>query len=118
MQRSKLSLPVWINNHVNDLLFLPLTLGAITYIVSWLKKDIFFELSLGFVILSASFYSFYFEYYLPQFNSRYTGDVIDVILYFSGGFAFFIMNKASLTKPFFTFETAIHKADKLGPRDL
>lgn len=82
-----------INNYVNDLLFLPLTLGALTCIIRWLKKDVFFELSFVFVHLLASFYSFYFEYYLPQFNSRYTADWIDVILYFSGAFAYFFIGK-------------------------
>lgn len=93
MQRLQMSLPTILNNYVNDLLFLPLTLGAITYIICWLKKDVFFELSFVFVFLLASFYSFYFEYYLPQFNSRYTGDWIDVILYFSGAFAYFFIGK-------------------------
>ena len=93
MQRLQMSLPTIINNYVNDLLFLPLTLGAITCIIRWLKKDVFFELSFVFVLLLSGFYSFYFEYYLPQFNSRYTADWIDVILYFSGAFAYFFIEK-------------------------
>lgn len=93
MQRLKVPLPALINNYVNDLLCLPLTLGVITYIIRWLKKDVFFELSFVFVILLSGFYSFYFEYYLPQFNSRYTADWIDVILYFSGAFAYFFIGK-------------------------
>ncbi|RDI56599.1 hypothetical protein IQ02_01158 [Flavobacterium glaciei] len=86
-------LPTIINNYVNDLLFLPLTLGAITYLIHWLKKDVFFELSFVFVLLLASCYSFYFEYYLPRLNPRYTADWIDVILYFSGAFAYFFCGK-------------------------
>lgn len=93
MQRLQMSLPTIINNYVNDLLFLPLTLGAITCIIRWLKKDDFFELSFVFVLLLSGFYSFYFEYYLPQFNSRYTGDWIDAILYFLGAFAYIFCGK-------------------------
>lgn len=93
MQRLKVPLPKLINNYANDLLCLPLALGVITYIIRWLKKDVFFELSFVFVILLSGFYSFYFEYYLPQFDSRYTGDWIDVILYFSGAFAYFFCGK-------------------------
>jgi hypothetical protein len=93
MQRSGFQLPWLINNYVNDLLYLPLTLGAITYIIRRLKKDSYFELSMGFIVLLAGYYSFYFEYYLPQINSRYTADFIDVILYFIGGFAFFFRDK-------------------------
>ena len=93
MQRLQMPLPTMINNYVNDLLFLPLTLGAITCIIRWLKKDDFFELSFVFVLLLSGFYSFYFEYYLPQINSRYTSDWIDVILYFSGALAYFFIGK-------------------------
>lgn len=93
MQRLKVPLPKLINNYANDLLCLPLALGVITYIIRWLKKDVFFEISFVFVILLSGFYSFYFEYYLPQFDSRYTGDWIDVILYFSGAFAYFFCGK-------------------------
>lgn len=93
MQRLKVPLPKLINNYANDLVCLPLALGVITYIIRWLKKDVFFELSFVFVILLSGFYSFYFEYYLPQFDSRYTGDWIDVILYFSGAFAYFFVER-------------------------
>lgn len=93
MQRSGFQLPSLVNNYVNDLLCLPLTLGAITYIIRHFKKDSSFELSIGLIVLFASYYSFYFEYYLPQINSRYTADYIDVILYFIGGFAFLFRDK-------------------------
>jgi hypothetical protein len=93
MQRSGFQLPSLINNYVNDLLCLPLTLGVITYIIRDFKKDNSFELSIGFIVLLTGYYSFYFEYYLPQFNSRYTADFIDVVLYFIGGFAFFFRDK-------------------------
>jgi len=93
MQRSGFQLPSLINNYVNDLLYLPLTLGAITYVIRRLKKDSYFELSIGFIVLLAIYSSFYFEYYLPQINSRYSADFIDVVLYFIGGFAFYFRNK-------------------------
>jgi hypothetical protein len=93
MQRLQLPLPALINNYVNDLLCLPLVLGAITYVIRSLKKDASFELPIGFIVVLAGFYSFYFECYLPQFNSRYTADFIDVILYFTAGFAFFFRDK-------------------------
>ena len=94
MQRLQLPLPTIINNYVNDLLYIPLVLGAIEFVIRRLKKDSSFKLPFGFVIFLAISYSFYFEYFLPKVNSRYTGDWIDVILYFAGGFVyFFICNK-------------------------
>ena len=89
MQRLSVPLPFLINNYVNDLLCLPLLLGAMTFVIRLLKKDNSFKFSIGFVVFLACYYSFYFEYYLPKVNPRYTADWIDVILYFSGGFAFF-----------------------------
>ena len=91
MQRLKFTLPVIINNFLNDLLYIPLILGTIEFVIRRLKKDSSFKLPLGFVIFLACSYSFYFEYYLPQVNSRYTADWIDVILYFVGGIAYFFI---------------------------
>ena len=98
LQRLHFSLPSLINNYLNDLLYVPIALGAIQFIIRRLKKDPSFKLPLGFVIFLASFYSFYFEYYLPKINSRYTADWIDVLLYFLGGFAFFFIGKKKKQK--------------------
>ena len=98
MQRFSLPLPSLINNYVNDLLCLPLLLGVMTFVIRRLKKDNSFKFSIGFVVFLACYYSFYFEYYLPKVNPRYTADWIDVILYFSGGFAFFFSEKHKNTR--------------------
>ena len=95
LQKAQLPLPQWVNNYWNDLLSIPLVLGALTYSIRWLKKDDKFEFSLGFVIVLSSYYAIYFEYYLPKNNSRYTSDWIDVLLYFSGGLLFYLFQKTS-----------------------
>ena len=98
MQRLNLSLPTIVTNYANDLLYFPLVIGAIEFIIRQLKKDSSFGLPLGFVIFLAISYSIYFEYYLPEVDARYTSDCIDVILYFVGGIAyFFIGNKRKHT---------------------
>jgi hypothetical protein len=89
LQRLMVPLPTIINNYVNDLLYLPLVLGLIEFVIRKFKKDSLFKLPIAFVVFLASFYSFYFEYYLPGINPRYTADWIDVVLYFLGGFAYF-----------------------------
>ncbi|WP_243854665.1 hypothetical protein [Flavobacterium sp. 270] len=89
MQKMMLPLPSFINNYVNDFLCLPIILGGISFAIRRLKKDPFFRLPLVFIICFAAYYSFYFEYYLPQINPRYTSDWIDVALYFLGGFVYF-----------------------------
>jgi len=95
LQKAQLPLPQWVNNYWNDLLCIPLVLGALTYSIRWLKKDDKFEFSLEFVIVLSSYYAIYFEYYLPKNNSRYTSDWIDVLLYFSGGLLFYLFQKTS-----------------------
>ena len=98
MQRLNLSLPTIVTNYANDLLYLPLVLGAIEFLIRRLKRDSSFKLSLGFVIFLACAYSIYFEYYLPKANARYTADWIDVFLYLVGGIGyFFIGNKRKHT---------------------
>ena len=101
MQRLHFSFPTIINNYLNDLLYIPLVIGTIEFIIRRVKKDSSFKLPFGFVIFLAISYSIYFEYYLPKINPRYTADWIDVILYFIGGFAFFFIgskNKIEILK--------------------
>jgi len=93
MQRLNYPLPTLINNYVNDLLCLPLLLATMEFIIKRLKKDKYFKFPIGFVIFLASYYSIYFEYYLPTVNARYTADWIDVILYFVGGLTFYFSEK-------------------------
>ena len=104
VQRLQFPLPTIINNYLNDLLYIPLILGTIEFTIRRIKKDSSFKLPFGFVIFLAISYSFYFEYYLPKVNSRYTADWIDVILYFLGGIAYFfignIKKKQSFQKKF------------------
>lgn len=91
MQKLNVPLPKFVNNYVNDLICLPLVLGILTFIIRHFKKDKFFTFPLAFVMLLATYYSVYFEYYLPKVNPRYTADWIDVILYFSSSVAFFFV---------------------------
>ena len=97
MQRLGLQLPAIINNYVNDLLCLPLLLGVMNYIIRFLKKEQSYVFPIGFILFLASYYSVYFELYLPTVNARYTADWIDVYLYFSGGlgYYFYMKNKVN-----------------------
>ena len=93
LQRLSIPVPSLINNYVNDFLCLPLLLGGMTFFIWRIKKDYLFEFSFIFVLFLACYYAVYFEYYLPKVNSRYTSDWIDVVLYFSGGVAFYFIQK-------------------------
>lgn len=100
MQKLNVSLPKFVNNYVNDLLCMPLVLGLLTFLIRYFKKDKYFSFPLAFVLLLATYYSIYFEYYLPKINPRYTADWIDVLLYFFSSIAFFIFQNNNRKKLF------------------
>lgn len=98
LQRFEIPLPLLVNNYLNDLLCMPLVLGALTFLIRRLKKDPFFKFPLFFVLFMAAFYAVYFEYYLPKVNLRYTADWIDVALYFTGSIGFYLFSRKAYGK--------------------
>tara|TARA_R110002033_G_scaffold35382_15_gene73522 strand:+ start:748 stop:1143 length:396 start_codon:yes stop_codon:yes gene_type:complete len=92
-QKLAILLPLLVNNYLNDLLCIPLVLGALIFIIRKIKHDLKFKLPLGFIFILSSYYAVYFEYYLPKINSRYTSDWIDVVLYFLGGILFYLFQR-------------------------
>lgn len=98
--RQRLDLPLYlpINNYFNDFVCLPLVLVLLRFFIRYVKKDKDFQFSLLFVLLLASYYSFFFEWYLPELNSRYTADWIDVGLYFTSGILFFMVENSNRRK--------------------
>lgn len=89
MQMLGTKLPLFVNNHLNDLLIIPINLFAVQLLWGVLAGTIVF-LRLGIVATCVLFYSIVFEYILPQFNSRYTADWWDVLCYLSGGLLFWL----------------------------
>ncbi|WP_156879273.1 hypothetical protein [Salinimicrobium xinjiangense] len=45
----------------------------------------------------AALYSVYFEIYLPEVTTRYTADVVDMLLYFSGALIFWLVQRTDPT---------------------
>lgn len=92
-QQTTFLLPSWINHYVNDFLCIPLVLGSIVFILRKWKKDPLFSIPIPTIVLVVALYAFYFEYFLPQRNPRYTADVWDVFLYVLGGILFYYIEK-------------------------
>ncbi len=77
---------------------MPIVLFVCQYTVRKLKADSGIRLSLPLILSVTLYYTLFFEYYLPKVNMRYTADLWDVVLYFSGSLFFYVMeNKGPKT---------------------
>ncbi|MBB1151341.1 hypothetical protein H4K35_14740 [Myroides sp. NP-2] len=97
-QQTGQALPSWVNNYVNDFLTLPLVLGICLFVARKIKGDKQLQLPLPLILTITAFYCFYFEWYLPQHNDRYTGDVVDCLLYFAGATVFYLLHSVDHKK--------------------
>jgi len=95
-QYYKLELPSIINNYVNDFLIIPIVLSVCLYALRFTRNNNNFTIPLIVVFVLCAAYSIFFEVILPKTHQRYTGDVIDVFLYFLGGLWFFVLQKLKL----------------------
>lgn len=95
LKHFEISMPTWVRFYVNDFLCMPVVLTISLKAVQLIKKDRSIRLPLLLVLLLTSFYSLYFEYYLPMVEPRYTGDWLDVVMYFSGALVFYWLEHRS-----------------------
>lgn len=88
-----LQLPVFFSAHLNDLLCMPVILSICLFLIRKISNKDALRIPLFSAFSLAAFYSVYFELYLPEVTSRYTSDVIDVVLYFIGAFIFWLVQR-------------------------
>lgn len=100
------SLPEFFSSYLNDLLCMPVVLGICLFLIKKFSRKKQLQISLFSAFSLAAFYSLYFELYLPEATDRYTADVLDVLLYFTGAFAFWLVQKLDIA----TGTSAIKKA--------
>ncbi|WP_452219700.1 hypothetical protein [Lacinutrix salivirga] len=86
---ANIALPNWMYFYLSDLLCMPLVFSTCLAIIRVLKKDNSIYIPLGAVLVLTIYYSVYFEYFLPQYNERYTADCIDIVMYFLGALLFY-----------------------------
>lgn len=94
-QKLSVKLPSFINNYMNDFLIIPMVLTVCLFVLQWSRSDKSFQISLGVIFYICIVYSALFEFILPKYFTRYTADILDVILYFAGGLVFFVLQKKS-----------------------
>ena len=85
--------PAFFSSYLNDLLCLPIVLSLCLFLIRFLSKNKQVQISLFSAFSLAALYSIYFEFYLPDLTTRYTSDIIDVLLYFTGAFSFWLVQK-------------------------
>lgn len=88
-----LQLPTFFSSYLNDLLCMPVVLSICLFLIRKISKKKELKISLFSAFSLAALYSVYFEVYLPEVTIRYTSDVIDVLLYFSGALIFWLVQK-------------------------
>lgn len=99
---STYAIPDWINGYITDLICMPVVLMICLAFVRLIKSNseiIINKWLIGFLCIE---YAILFEWILPQRSSIYTGDWLDVVMYFLGGFIFYfiqpILKKKNLEK--------------------
>jgi hypothetical protein len=93
LQQKDFPLPKFIQNHYNDLVVMPLVLGASLWVARKVKSQPSLRLTLFQCLSMAMLYSYVFEVFLPKINSRYTADLLDVFFYFIGATLFYCLQK-------------------------
>lgn len=84
----------WISNHLADLIALPLIFQMCSWGIRVLKNSPTFKLSATQILVGFIYTSTLFELILPHFNSKYTADIIDVLMYAMGSISFGIIQKS------------------------
>lgn len=91
-----LSLPDFFSSYFNDLLCLPVVLGVCHYLIRSFSTNEQLRISLFSALSLAALYSVYFEVYLPDVTERYTADIFDALLYFTGSFIFYLFQEKTI----------------------
>lgn len=90
---SSLPLPTFFSSYLNDLLCMPVVLCVCLFLIRKISNRKNLKISLFSALSLAVLYSIYFEIYLPNVTERYTADVVDVLLYFTGALLFWLVQK-------------------------
>lgn len=94
LQKMKVEIPNFINNYVNDFLIIPIILTICLFILKRTKNNKNYQLPLALILYLCLLYSVLFEYVFPKYLVRYTGDWIDVFLYFLSGLLFYKLQQS------------------------
>lgn len=72
---------------------MPIVFYVSTELIKRLKRNSDFELSLVQILIGFLYFSTLFEVALPLYNSKYTADWLDVLMYGIGSLIFIVIQK-------------------------
>ena len=84
---------VFLKNHLNDVLFIPIVLIICLAFVRLIKRSPKLLLDMYIVWLMTIFYSILFEFIAPFYFTHSIADVIDVIMYAIGALIFLLIQR-------------------------
>jgi amino acid permease len=94
--RLAVDLPDFFRFHLTDLLFVPAMSLFALILIRRFKKDESLQIPRLTVFAQVVLISIFFEYYLPTYRSHihpYTSDPVDVLMYFTGGVLFLVLQR-------------------------
>ena len=95
-QKIGVSLPLLINNYLNDFLIIPIVLTVCLYVLQFTRSEKAYKIPLFIILFLCVAYAIFFEVFIPKIKARYTADIVDVFVYFLGGLWFWFLQKISL----------------------
>ncbi len=96
--RNFLPEPWYFQYYLNDLLCMPIVLGAAIFLQrNLVLRQPDYGLTGWQIGIIVVYWSVMFEGVIPHFNSRYTADIFDVVAYAFGGLVFYRFGNSSKT---------------------
>lgn len=83
----------FIDFYLNDLLSVPVTLYLSSIIMGFIYGCLPYPIDLKKIVFTTVIFSAVFEWLMPELSIRYTRDLYDVLVYFSGGAFYFLREK-------------------------
>lgn len=93
LKSTNLELPIFIKNHLTDLLCMPIILTLCLVFVRIVKRIPNYVLTPFMIFSMTAFYAVLFEYIAPKSNPNQTGDWIDVLMYGIGGIGYWLVQR-------------------------
>jgi len=77
-------------SYLDDIMCIPIILGAYQVICGLFNPHKKKDLPLKFILISVFSFSVWFELIIPVLSPKYTADILDVVMYITGGLFYYL----------------------------